>query len=844
MIKCHKIFIALSFIKTSLFKISTIDKIMKILKPHTLCLSLTLLGCSFPSYAQLMFSQYVDGTANRKGLEIYNPDGATVNLADYQIQQQSNGTTDKPVTFNLQGSIASKAKFLVGRAELQAEIGDKVHQVAGLAFNGDDALVLLYKGVPVDRFGKVGEKPANNGWGTTISSYQNSLSRIKTSNNVTSVDPTANFDLDSEWTKWSDRNAFNTYLGTATTTPPVSNISCSTADTLIADLQTATQNQQYVVRGVITADYRYENGFSGFYIQTPDSKAKPNISNAIFVYLPAGSTITGGKVGEEVIFKGRLASYQNQLQLDQLSTNIETCNNQASNLVSATPLQLPFTSLTDATGHVPKRYQGMLVKIPQTLTVSENYNYGRYGELSLSFNRLYIPTNLYPAKSTEAVELAKKNLLSKIILDDGYGSQNRTPWLPEKFNALNTLRSGYQLKNVEGILEYRFNAWRIQPIQNKALPEIVKETNPRAPTVLSKDTKQVRVAAFNVLNYDNSPLIGVKPDRGANTVSEFNRQHDKIVSAMKTIDADVYGLMEIANNGYGDKSAIAHLTKGLGADWKYVTPPNLDKLGTDVIAVAIIYNSKRVKPIGVPVVYDDGSKMNRVTMAQSFQALTGGKIFTIVPNHLKSKRCDDATGLDLDQKDGQGCYNAYRTTAVDKLVQWIAKNPTQVQNPNYLLVGDMNSYAKEDPILAFEKANYKVLLNDEKIGQGKTAYSYVFGVASDADGNGGAGNLDHAIADANLYPMVKRTFAWHINADEPTALDYNEEYKTPEQIAAFYNADAFRSSDHDPVIVDLDLNDTLVVEHKKTSGGSTGLWSLFGLIMLTISSVVVRSRKK
>ena len=820
---------------------------MQNLKPHTLCLSLALLGCSFPSYAQLMFSQYIDGTVNRKGLEIYNPDGSTVNLADYQIEQYTNGATSKTATYTLEGNLASKAKFIIGRTELQAELGTKVNQVAGLSFNGDDALVLVYKGTPVDRFGRIGDKPASGGWGTTITSYQNSLSRIKNKNDVSAVDPNSAFDLDSEWSKWSDRNAFSSYLGTGTTTPPITAISCSTADTAIADLQSAAQNQQYVVRGVITADYRYQNGFSGFYIQTPDSKAKANLSNAIFVYLPAASTITGGKVGEEVILKGRLTNYENQLQIDQLSSNIQTCNNQAASLVSSTPIQLPFSSLTDATGNAPKRYQGMLVKIPQTLTVSENYDYGRYGQLSLSLGRLYIPTNLYPAKSNEAVALAKQNLLSKIILDDGYNNQNRTPWLPQTFNAANTLRTGYQLKNVEGILEYRFNAWRIQPIQNKALPEVVKDSNLRNSTVLAKETKQVRVAAFNVLNYDNSPLIGVKPDRGANTETEFNRQHAKMVSAIKTIDADVYGLMEIANNGYGEKSAVNYLTKALGADWKYVIPPNMDKLGTDVIAVAIIYNSKRVKPVGNPVVYDDLTQKNRVTMAQSFQAVTGGKTFTVVPNHLKSKgSCpDDKTSPEANQGDGQGCWNPTRVTAVQKLIQWIATNPTKAEKPNYLLVGDMNSYAKEDPILAFEKANYKILLNDEKVGQGKSAYSYVFGVASDATGNGGAGNLDHAIADANLYPMVKRTFAWHINADEPTALDYNEEYKTEEQIASFYAPDAFRSSDHDPVIVDLDLNESSgTTGGHKSSGGSTGLWSLFGLMLLTASSVLARSKKK
>lgn len=820
---------------------------MKPIKLQTLSLSLALLGCASPVYAQLMFSQYIDGSSNRKGLEIYNPDASTVNLADYEIQQFTNGSTTKSATFALQGSLASKVKYVVGRTELQTEIGSKVNQVVGLAFNGNDALVLLYKGVPIDRFGRVGEDTGTGWSGANFSSYKNSLSRLKTSNNVTSIDPTAVFNLESEWSKWSDQNAFDRYLGGTTSTPippAPSSISCSTTDTPIADLQSATQDQSYVVRGVITADYRYANGFSGFYVQTPDTKAKANLSNAIFVYLPASSSIKGGKVGEEVILKGRLTAYQNQLQIDQLDQNIQTCNQQA-NSVTAQAFNLPFSSLTDSTGHVPRLYQGMWVKIPQSLTVSENYNYGRYGELSLSLGRLYIPTNLYPAKSSEALALAKQNQLSKIILDDGFGNQNRTPWLPQNFSAANTLRSGNQVKNVEGILEYRFGAWRIQPIQNKAQPEIVKDSNPRV-SLPTKEAKQIRVASFNVLNYDNGAEKGFPTERGANSLVEFNKQHQKIVSALKAIDADVYGLMEIANNGYDDKSAIAHLTQTLGKDWKYIIPPNTQKLGTDAIAVAIIYNSARVKPVNAAVVYDDLSQKNRVTLAQSFQALSGGKNFTVVPNHLKSKgSCpEDKTSQDADQSDGQGCWNATRLTAVQKLMQWIATNPTKTPQPNYLLVGDMNSYAKEDPILAFEKANYKILLNDEKIGQGKNAYSYVFGVASDATGNGGAGNLDHAIADSSLYPWVKRTFAWHINADEPTALDYNEEFKSDEQKVLFYAEDAYRSSDHDPVIVDLDLNATIITPNEtKSGGGATSLWSLFGIISLLLSRVLF-SRSK
>ncbi len=133
---------------------------MKTFQLKTLSVFLSALGAfsySSVAQAQLMFSQYVDGSSNKKGLEIYNPDGTTVNLADYEIQQFNNGGTAKTATFRLQGTLASKQKFLVGRSELQTELGNKVNQVAALSFNGDDAVVLVYKGTPVDRFGRIGE---------------------------------------------------------------------------------------------------------------------------------------------------------------------------------------------------------------------------------------------------------------------------------------------------------------------------------------------------------------------------------------------------------------------------------------------------------------------------------------------------------------------------------------------------------------------------------------------------------------------------------------------------------------------------------------------------------------
>ena len=284
---------------------------MKNFKPQILSLSLILVGCSFPAYAQLLFSQYVDGSKNKKGLEIYNPDPTTVNLAEYQIKQYANGETSANLTVSLTGQLAAKGHYLVGHSALKEALGDAVQQQANLAFNGDDTLVLYHNGVAIDRFGTVGERPST-GWGSVATA--NSFKRTLLSNHVSSagIDVTAPFDLASAWEKWSDRNAFSSYLAGNTVVPPLTTVSCSTTATPIATLQSAAQDAEYVVKGVITADYRYNNGFSGFFVQTPDAQAKANSSNAVFVYVPSSSSVTGGQVGQEVIFKGKLKTYQNQ----------------------------------------------------------------------------------------------------------------------------------------------------------------------------------------------------------------------------------------------------------------------------------------------------------------------------------------------------------------------------------------------------------------------------------------------------------------------------------------------------------------------------------------------------
>jgi predicted extracellular nuclease len=52
--------------------------------------------------------------------------------------------------------------------------------------------------------------------------------------------------------------------------------------------------------------------------------------------------------------------------------------------------------------------------------------------------------------------------------------------------------------------------------------------------------------------------------------------------------------------------------------------------------------------------------------------------------------------------------------------------------------------------------------------------------------------------------QVRETIEWHINADEPPLLDYNLE--NDRDATLFDPMSPFRVSDHDPIIIGLDLS--------------------------------------
>ena len=241
-------------------------------------------------------------------------------------------------------------------------------------------------------------------------------------------------------------------------------------------------------------------------------------------------------------------------------------------------------------------------------------------------------------------------------------------------------------------------------------------------------------------------------------------------------------------------------------------------IGGDAIRLALIYKPATVTPQGAYAVLDSSvdprflDTKNRPVLAQTFLDNSSGGVFTVAVNHLKSKGSDCNDVGDPDLGDGAGNCNLTRTAAAEALVDWLATDPTESGDADVLIIGDLNSYDKEDPIDALLAGGYTDLIYSYL---GEDAYSYVF--------DGQIGYLDHALANQALVSEVAGTTVWHINADEPDLIDYDTSFKQPAQ-DAIYAPDAYRSSDHDPVIVGLDVCDEIPPAFDAVSVTPNVLW--------------------
>ena len=572
-----------------------------------------------------------------------------------------------------------------------------------------------------------------------------------------------------------------------------------------------------IVEGIVVGDHEGPAPtLRGFFVQEEDADADadPATSEGIFVFNFSNDDVN---VGDLVRVEGTVEERFGHTQLtDFVDVDVVSSGNP---LPTATVVTFPVSSLA-----VLESVEGMLATFPQELVISEFFNFDRFGEIVVSLPvgdeaRAMNPTALFHEDSTEAEARAELNELSRITVDDGITGQN--PDLPihpinrELFSLTNAFRGGDTVSGLTGPVFYDFSLYRVLPYAGGAGYNTYQQTTPpEAPDSVGGD---LTVAAFNALNYFVTPDLG--PDicgplqnlecRGADNPEELARQRVKLLNTLEAMDADVVGLMEVENTAGVEPLAdlVAGLNDRLGAGtYDYIAAGANAVVGTDAIKVGIIYKPGNVTPLGAPAILDtpefldprdSGDDKNRAAVAQTFVENDSGEVFSVVVNHLKSKGSECGAG---DDHPLAGSCNLTRTLAAAELTDWLETDPTGVDDDDWLIIGDLNSYDHETPIDTIEGAGYTDLIAQF---EGEYAYSYVF--------DGELGYLDYAMSSDSMTSQVTGATVWNINSDEPDVFDYDTSFKSPYQDALFDPTTPYRSSDHDPVIVGLSLDSGITV---------------------------------
>ncbi|MFT6257753.1 MAG: putative extracellular nuclease, partial [Cellvibrionaceae bacterium] len=682
--------------------------------------------------AEVLISEYVEGSSNNKAIELYNNSDVAIDLTGYKLVRYKDGDSAALDMVELTDTIAAKSVKVILHSSAAITLPASTDSMTGnLYFNGGDAVGLLKDGVLVD---VVGDIPTPAGWGFDTT-FQRKLDALTAS---TTYDA-------SQWVTL-DKDTFSG-LGSLDTavTPEPTVFTCNGATlTNIYDVQGAGDSSPLIadgsyesanevtIKGIVTS--RSDSLYKGFFIQDMQGDNSPYTSDGIFVYLNEAAPDTI-QPGTEVCVQGKVNEYYGSTQI-----NLKDDQKIEVGALGEVPLASAFyvadgETLTQAL----ERVEGMKVVLDagseMKITRTFSYDYdGRRNNMVLSHKApLMKPTQVFEPNSADSIALAQANAVNQLFVESDFKAKDgEVPYFPE-FNAeTGYIRVGDQLTNLEGVIGYSYNAFRILPTNMITAGDFIR-VNDRtdAPTVA--DMGDIRVASFNVLNFFNDVVGGdanpSNSNRGALIEEEMVLQRTKIVNALVAMNADVVGLMEIANNGFGELSAIQNLVDALNAEltddqaYRFVEIEDADKyedkfIGSDAITVGMLYRPARItldgaaKVIATPEQHaaegaqtreKDGvveqspsyEKFQRHSLVQTF-SINDEKL-TVVVNHLKSKGSgciedwaefnENAEPADL-----QGKCNAFRVSAAKVLGESLKDVAGDV-----LVIGDLNAYGKEDP---------------------------------------------------------------------------------------------------------------------------------------------------
>ncbi|MEJ2762938.1 ExeM/NucH family extracellular endonuclease [Photobacterium sp. MCCC 1A19761] len=889
----------------------------------------------------IIISEYVEGSSNNKAIELTNLGNIDFTFDDtialyYSDGQHTNPVQDKNKNPILKGITvpANKSVVIVNGAASQ-DLKDAVTtnnstlvltgsyteiKFNSLNFNGDDAVLLANANDATQVHDIIGVK--GNFWGA-----DKTLRRVKTA-----TMPSATY-KGGDWAQLAKDDFSGLGDPTLSDQPPVPT-PCTDASgkfetKTIGEIQGAGFRSPLLADGKYISDSEYQidgvvsavgsSLMKGFYLYQSDGNELT--SDGVFVATKA--YVDESLVGKTVCVIGKVEEAYGLTQILPTDDQWEVVDD-STTAPAAVDLTRITTDKEDFRATL-ERFEGMKVKLPkdmdasqegdQDMRVSRTFSYdydSRRDNMVLAYTRPNMqPNQHHVAGSVESQLQASQNRNFRLFVDsDQKAPSGEIPYYP-KFQDnphKDYIRVNDSIVGLEGMITYKKGEFRLVPTNNIELaiqpgklpdgntnPYIIRNTPRTSSPELNDETTfeqfPIRIATQNVLNFFNSPYGGADnqhgDNRGAKSEIEYTKQRDKIVEAIYGLDADIIGLMEIENNGFGDYSAITELVNAVNEKYtderysarhgknsienKYVFVgfdsdgnallDDLDAIGGDAISSGLLYRPSKVtlefsKVIPMPYqkapmitdengaaivdskgeIRESGKNYQRDTVAATFWVNNTGKKLTVAVNHLKSKGSTcwedwqgwekwdnfDPAKDDVKDDDFQGSCENFRVAAADHLGKEMAKI-----GGDRVVMGDMNSYAQEDPMLVLTtipagktlKAardtfiGYKpqfgenggvitkgygyinaVSLKDE--ANKRTSWSYSF--------NDEIGSLDHVLITKTLETKLLDATDWHINSSESPLFDYKHKNKgSSTVIDRLYSANAFRSSDHDSAIIAL-----------------------------------------
>ena len=541
---------------------------------------------------------------------------------------------------------------------------------------------------------------------------------------------------------------------------------------------TTTGTKYYVMGYIKKIDSNHATnvskyGNASFYIEQVKGANSTEDFYAYRVYGIDGERITNPStiaVGDFVVLYGELTKYQKNASSSPI---YETVGSQAYIWNSTNPLisgtdtpsgdytdenngVITITNIDQWTTSEMSQFVGKEVQFTTPFYVTNN---SKTGQLTIAPRRIFYPTNQALPLSTDYQSILSLNEQGTLTLTNVSGYHRideRVHNLKVKVNSYNSVSfiSGDWRGNTRAEMEKGYNL----------------------ETIDARGEHTLLVCCMNLEYY----IVEAFDSYGPANNTEHQAQRAKVSQALAKINADIYAFVEIQLGQGALAELAADLTKNTDRNFTYINDGS--SIDGTFTKAGFVYCSDVVTPHG-NMQHNDTYVQNRKKV-QGFTEKASSEKFILSVNHFKAKS-GSGSGTNKDQGDGQGSFNAARVQEAKSILSNYSSYTSTFGDEDFLIVGDLNAYGKEDPITTLTDWG---MIDLHRTFHADSSYSYVY--------QGTLGYLDHALCNSTLYPQVTGMTPYHINAPEKDAYTYD---------GSSNDGTMFRCSDHDPILIGLRL---------------------------------------